>query len=397
MPAPHIVVIAVDRLGSGWLGPYGNAWIPTPALNRLAADSALCEFMVSDSCELTKVYRSYFSGVPAWRGLDPGNLTLSQLAANAGYQTLLITDAEEVARHPLAGGFEHIDLLQWERPAVAAAKASQTRLGDVFATAGEALGKPDQPQFLWVHAAGMNAAWDAPRELREQVTAEDDPTPQEFVAPPALVLKENYDPDDVLGIVQAYAAEVLAFDENLGTLLATVSAACDPANTLLILTSPRGYALGEHLAVGAAGDALRGELLQVPLLIRYPSASTRLVRLGGLHHPPDVHSLVTAAVQSNETIDLENTAHPMVVASAGNELSLRTEHWFYRQRRAGEEYARQLYAKPDDRWEVNEVSQRAADVVEAFHELACWIEAHRDLPDSPLLPDLPEVVAAARR
>ena len=151
MPSPNIVVVVIDRLGSGWLGPYGNAWIPTPALNRLAAESALCEFMVSDSFELTQVYRSYFSGVPAWRSNGSTRPPLPQLVRDAGNEALLITDADEVARHPLASGFEHIDLLTWKRAAVTAEKASQTRLGDVFTTASEAIGKSDKPKFLWIH------------------------------------------------------------------------------------------------------------------------------------------------------------------------------------------------------------------------------------------------------
>jgi arylsulfatase A-like enzyme len=233
--------------------------------------------------------------------------------------------------------------------------------------------------------------------LRERVAAEDDPQPQDFVAPPSLELPRDYDPDFVLGIVQAYAAEIMAFDENLGTLLATLDALCDPANTLLILTSPRGYALGEHLRVGAAGDALRGELLQVPLLVRFPDRATRLTRLGGLHQPSDVHSLIAGAIQSHQLISLESIVHEIVPASAPEETSLRTAHWFYRQSGAGENCLKELYAKPDDRWEVNEVSQRATEVVGAFEEFVQWLQANRGLPDSPALPPLPEILIAARR
>lgn len=396
--SPNIVVVSIDRLGAGWLGPYGNAWIPTPALNRLAAESVLCEFMVSDSWDLGAVYRSYFSGVAAWRTVDSTQPALAQLARAANYKTLLITDADEIARHPFAPSFEHIDLLTWNRPARTALAANQTRLGDVFTAAAEALPRSDKPKFLWIHAAAMKAAWDAPQELRERVAAEDDPQPQSFVEPPSLELAKDYDPDFMLGIVQAYAAEVMAFDENLGTLLAALDAISDPAHTLLILTSPRGYALGEHLRVGAAGDALRGELLQVPLLVRYPDRATELTRLGGLHQPIDVYSLIAGAIKSQQPISLESSVHEIIAASASGEIGLRTPHWFYRQSGTGENCVKELYAKPDDRWEVNEVSQRAADVVAACEELVQWfLQANGGLPDSPALPALPEIVATARR
>jgi arylsulfatase A-like enzyme len=394
---PNIIVIVIDRLGAGWLGPYGNAWIPTPALNRLAADSVLCEFMLSDSCDLAAVYRSYFSGVPAWRTFESTQPSLAQLARDAGYETRLVTDAEEVARHPLASSFEHVDLLTWKRPALAAEAAAQTRLNDVFTTGCDASGRSTKPKLLWIHAAAMNAAWDAPQGMRERVAAEDDPQPQVFVAPPSFALPKDYDPDFVLGIVQAYAAEIMAFDDNLGMLLPALEAACHPANTLLILTSPRGYALGEHLRIGIAGDALHGELLQVPLLIRYPDRATRLTRLGGLHQPVDLYSLIAGAIQSQQFASLESFVHEIAPAITPGEIGLRTTHWFYRQGGAGDEGVQQLYAKPEDRWEVNEVSQRAAEEVTAFAELAQWFQANSSLPGPPALPALPEILAAARR
>jgi arylsulfatase A-like enzyme len=397
MPLRNIVVVVVDRLGPGWLGPYGNAWIPTPTLNRLAAQSLLCEFAISDSCELAQVYRSYFSGVPAWRTIASSHAPLAQLARDAGYQTALITDAEEVARHPLASAFEQADLLTWQRIAATVQQVSQTRLGDVFTTAAEAISKATEPTFLWIHAAGPNAAWDAPRELRERMTAEDDPPPQEFVEPPSLLLEKNYDPDSLLGFVQAYAAELVACDENLGTLLTTLESVFDPSRTLLVFTSPRGYALGEHMRVGVAGDSLRGELLHVPLLIRSPDAASKLTRHGGLHQPIDLYALIRATMQSDRTSDVTDVDHAFVASSAPGELSLRTTHWFYRRSRGGDDEVQELYAKPDDRWEVNEVSQRAAEVVEAFGDLVHWLEAHRTLPEPPAFPELPEIIAQPPR
>jgi hypothetical protein len=63
----------------------------------------------------------------------------------------------------------------------------------------------------------------------------------------------------------------------------------------------------------------------------------------------------------------------------------------------GEERRAELYAKPDDRWEVNEVSQRASDAVAALDELAQWFQANGALPDSPGLPALPEILAEGHR
>lgn len=399
---PNIIVIAIDRLGAGWLGPYGNTWVETPALNQFAAESTLCEFMLSDSCELSALYRSYLSGVPAWRIAEVTGPSLPQLAKDAGYETRLVTDAAEVAHHPLVDAFEQADLLTWKQPARTADEPNKTRLADVFSAAREiltesALSESARPKFLWIHAAAMNSAWDAPYELREHMTAEGDPEPLQFVAPPAVQLAKGYDPDELLGIVQAHAAEVMAIDENLATLLAAIDTACDPAETMIVVTSPRGYALGEHLRVGSMGDALRGELLQVPLLVRYPQVVGRLIRLTGLHQPIDLYSLVGQAFQAEEPVRLETLSYDVVVASAASELALRTRHWFYREDGPGEDRRSELYTKPDDRWEVNEISRRAADVTAAFAEFADGLRAQRNLPGLLKLPELPDVLSVARR
>jgi arylsulfatase A-like enzyme len=396
-PASNIIVIVVDRLGSHWLGPYGNAWVETPAINHLAAESTLWEFMVSDACDLPTLYRGYLTGQPAWRSIDEVGPTLPQLASAAGYETLLVTDSAEVAHHPLASGFEHIDLLAWQRPARTAAQPSETRVAEVFTAAREALaGSSKVRKLLWIHAAAMNAAWDAPYELRERLVAEDDPQPQKFVAPPVLELAKNYDPDEMLGIVQAYAAEVASLDDCLSTLLESLREASDPENTLLIFTSPRGYPLGEHLHVGSPGDGLRGEVLQVPLLVRFPGGAGKLTRVGDLRQSSDVFEIVAAQL-SETTSEARHPVRDVIVACGQDEIAFRTAHWFFRQSGMGDERRAELYAKPDDFWEVNEVSARAADVVAAFEELADWVRSNRELPGCPNLPALPEILTAARR
>ncbi len=61
----NAIVIVVDRLGAGYLGPYGNTWIETPSCNRLAARSVLFEFALADAVDLATVYRSYWQGLHA--------------------------------------------------------------------------------------------------------------------------------------------------------------------------------------------------------------------------------------------------------------------------------------------------------------------------------------------
>src|SRR5271154_851377 len=113
MPAKNAVVLVIDRLHSGFVGAYGNSWIATPELNRLAADGFLFDRAMIDSPSLDSLYHSYWQGIhalaqdvanPSAVGLQPSAPLPRQLTA-AGYTTVLLTDDPAVARHPLAAGF----------------------------------------------------------------------------------------------------------------------------------------------------------------------------------------------------------------------------------------------------------------------------------------------------
>src|SRR5687767_11396436 len=106
MPRSAIVLVA-DRLGAGYLGPYGNTWLPTPTFNALAAESLLVEFALADSPDLAAVYRSYWSGrhaLDARDAADEGSSLGEQLSA-AGIAATLLTDELRLITHPLASGF----------------------------------------------------------------------------------------------------------------------------------------------------------------------------------------------------------------------------------------------------------------------------------------------------
>src|SRR5262245_15306151 len=110
MPAASAIVLVVDRLGAGWIGPYGNTWLDTPNFNRLAARSVLCETVITDSPRLDAVYRSYWTGchamVPAARAPAGSELTdLAMLATAAGKSSVLLTDESAVAEYTKSSGF----------------------------------------------------------------------------------------------------------------------------------------------------------------------------------------------------------------------------------------------------------------------------------------------------
>ena len=242
----NTIVVIVDRLGSGWLGPYGNTWTDTPELNRLASQSFLFEHALTDSPGLELVYRSYWQGLHAMCPLaDPGPRSLPALLAEAGVNPTLLTDDPRVAECRLAGDFD-----QPIRPSGPVAEepvdeAGQSQLGQLFRAAIDWLQQASSPFLLWIHARGMDGLWDAPFCLRNQFADGEDPVPPSFVVPPQQKLPDDYDPDELLGVMQAYAGQVALVDIWLGALLDVLA----NRPTTLLLTSPRGFPIGEHLRV----------------------------------------------------------------------------------------------------------------------------------------------------
>jgi len=135
----------------------------------------------------------------------------------------------------------------------------------------------------------------------------------------------------------------------------------------VIVTSPRGYPLGEHRRVGVCDNALYGELLHVPLLVQLPDRAHALTRTHRIVQPQCVHALLSQGASYVMT-QLAEARGPAVAAYAasGTQRAIRTPAWFLRETRSGEQMTRELFAKPDDRWEANEISSLCAEAVETL-------------------------------
>lgn len=393
MPISAIIFVP-DRVGSGFLGPYGNTWVETQSCNWLASEGLLCEFALSDSLALETVYRSYWTGRHAMDGRKVEE-TLPEAAAKAGLKTILLTDEPRVAEHPLTAGFAEKILLPASPAQAPATDIEETQTARLTQAAMETIAQQREPYLLWIHSRGMSGAWDAPLGYRNAFRDEEDPEIGDFTAPPLLQKATGFDPDELLRYVHAYAGQVTVLDLCLGALLDAAAEHPLADQTLFAFTSPRGYPLGEHDQVGPVEDALYGEVLNVPLLIRLPGGKGRLARIQDLIQPSDLHDLLRAHfVPGSPSLLLdiaEGRDHPpseIACAVAGSERAIRTPAWFLREVRKGDEEPKvELFAKSDDRWEVNEVSSRAAEVAEELQAaLAAFEQATREGSLSKVLP-----------
>ncbi|MDZ4818889.1 MAG: sulfatase-like hydrolase/transferase [Planctomycetota bacterium] len=427
----HVVVLVIDRLNIGYLGPYGNAWLPTPAFNRLACESLVLDRVVADSPAVLDTYQSYWTGVPSYVDRvkwEAGHGEYAGLIAECAAQNVhaeLLTDSDLIAGHPLAEQFTTCELLSFESEAamdnaVPAADIEETELAQFYAAVQEHLGKPldnSTSRLLWVHTESLARIWDAPLELRNQFAAEDDPLPPELVVPPALRVDDSTDPDLLLGLRHAYAGQIAVLDWCLEHFLSALREHEQWRDALLIVTSPRGYPLGEHGVFGSISDPLYGELIHLPLLIRRPGTGQLADRSQALVQPADLaatirdwfgwqphtwqtdSSLAGGSILNQSVSRGTPTRRCLFTCGGKHATALTTPGWFLRIERDAAERERQshqperhldLYVKPDDYFEVNEVASRCFDAAEDLAAIARSIESaaatgellEPELPDS---------------
>jgi arylsulfatase A-like enzyme len=391
------IVLVLDRLGAGYVGPYGNTWIDTPSLNRLASQSLLVEHAWIDSPCLERLYDSYWHGSHAMAGHQArARTSLAALLRRSGIGTALVTDEPAVARHCSTAEFDQCVLAEDSAPPDTARNVNETHLARLLASAIECLSAMRAPLLVWIHARALSGPWDAPYELRRQFAQEDDPAPPEFVEVPSRRLAHDYDPDELLGVVHAYAGQVSALDRCLGAFVDALDSVLRLQDALLTVTSSRGFPLGEHLGIGQADEALYSELLQVPCITRFPDRVGATLRFQTLWQPYHLYATLVDWFGCNQSANpaasvcsLARAQRDWLASCAGTvgacERALRTPAWFLRvpspnssDKPNGQDQHRsarndpttwELFVKPDDRWDVNNVADRCPGILEKMADL----------------------------
>jgi arylsulfatase A-like enzyme len=303
-----------------------------------------------------------------------------------------------------------------------------------FATASDTLASLQEPFALWLHTGLLGRVWDAPYDYRARFAEEDDPEPPEFIDPPSGPVPANTDPDELLGIRQAYAGQIALLDECLLTFLEAWDDDPRSNNTWLVVLSARGYPLGEHGRWGWANSvgqavpdpttpAFAGhELLHLPVFIRAPDRARATERATVLTQPCDLWATVAEALSvphqepttaarwptgswwSAPLFSAEWAARDrMFTATGPAQAQLQTAQWWYAgeiaptalaaDQESTDNAQERLYLLPEDYFGVNNVADRCGEETAACGELlAAWQTARAAQDSSCALQPLPEVL-----
>jgi arylsulfatase A-like enzyme len=401
-----VVVVVARGLQAGALSCYGNSWIESPNLDFLASEGVVFDQHIADAVEEDGVRRVWRTGryqLPASRDAGPlPSDTCADLVAALkarGIFTWLIRDTSHSAPTAFEEGWQQVDRITPPPPA-----SEDTPLVRILEAVRAALkhlaGHADW--LLWIELATPLPPWDVPEGFLEpyfsapaETTQDEDESSHaeapgdmdeektEILEPITGVMEVEIDPGDdtlFLRLQSSYAGAVSYLDAGIGQLLEDLGQGAD--ELLLVLTADSGQQLGEHGVVGPVRPWLHEEVVHLPLIVRLPGGAEAGRRVAALTQPVDLAPTLADVYEASLPSAHGHSLVPLLqgeaeqvrdYACAGQRLgekcewSLRTREWAFLLPEAdGAPASRgpQLYVKPDDRWEVNNVVQHHPELVE---------------------------------
>lgn len=393
------LVLVVSGLQLDYVGCWGNSWIATPALDRLAAEGVVFDQHFADQPDAVGARRAWRTGRYHLPPFDAGPVEpaaeadLLALLRGAGVATELLRDG----RHPLPDEFA----VGWGSVHVVAPED-----GNPLDEALLVLDDLADPGLLWVELTPLLPPWDVPEELRD-LYLDPPEDAEEPLAPWEGPLPETVARDDettFLRLQGSYAAAVVALDDLLGSFLEELRSRELLDELLLIVTTDRGWPLGEHGFVGDVGVALHEERAHLPLLLRLPSGAEAGRRVAALTQPVD---LMPTLLEAFGVARPEMHGHSLWPLVRGEQEGVReyacgglrrsdAAAWALRTLDevlllASDDQRPRLYVKPDDRWEVNDLVQQQLEWADLLEQtLRAFVAATRGAGPlrPPPIPDL---------
>ena len=224
-----------------------------------------------------------------------------------------------------------------------------------------------------------------PAEEEEEAAAEGAPLAP-LLAPEPGVLTAD-DATTFLRLQRSYAGAVTYLDAGLELLFEELHERGLTEQLLVMVTTDAGQALGEHGVIGAGRPWLHEELVHTPLIVRLPSAAEAGRRVSALTQPvdllptlldyfgvpvPPTHGRSLLPLLRGNCEGFRDYACSGYRIGETVEWALRTHEWAFLlplPPAPGDPLrGPQLYVKPDDRWEVNNVLQHHLELGEQLEQ-----------------------------
>ncbi len=338
----NLAIIVSDTFRWDYLGAYGNDWIKTPNLDKLAAESAIFMDAYAEGLPTIPVRRVLATGrpifpfayhpqpsdsvqLPGWHSLFDEDVTLSETLREHDYVCCFVNDVYHMMKpgknfhrgfdcwywirgqegdpYALRDEARVADLLREATPYARLMgrgawlvqhlmnrkdwqSDADTSVAKVMRRAAEWLRDYtlDNPFFLYVDCFDPHEPWDPPLEYAREY----DPhySGLDGLVPPGLT--KQMTEEQVSHTKTAYAAEVTLVDRWVGHLLDTLRDLGRMDDTLVVFTSDHGCMMGEQGEIHKGQDRLRNQCTRLPLLIRHPEARAAGKKVYGFVQHQDI-------------------------------------------------------------------------------------------------------------
>ncbi len=307
----NVLVICLDTVRPDKVGAYGPTVVQTPNLDRFAAEGCLFTRAYAECPNTIPARTAMVAGIYTftnrpWQALEPDDLHIAELFADAGYLTAAFSDTPFNAGANMERGFKHFVHYPM-------GKCLPPMDGQPLMDASEAFFPPGFPEneylfypktktnralshekygkylpqvmveevaqwlgehcnedfFLWVDSFNPHEPWDTPEPFASMYEPRRGFEGRYIPMPMGPDMSWTR-PGDMEHVHALYNAAITETDYWFGKLLDQLDELGLTENTLVVIVSDHGMPLGEHGTIRKFGYPIYEELAHLVLMMRWP-------------------------------------------------------------------------------------------------------------------------------
>ncbi len=273
---PNIIFISIDTLRQDHVGSYGYSKNITPVLDKIASEGVRFENSYSTAPWTLPSHMSMFTGLPPSvhkvdfdiKKLDERIKTFPEHLKGNGYHTGGIVSAIYLKKtYGYARGFDYYQHMYNK----GVEKITDSGLKWITE-------QDDSPFFLFLHYFDAHWPYQPPTEYALKMGVNISEKRWRHYGRLNFLRKYSdpkidMPPEIRKRVINLYDAEILRVDTNIGRIVEFLKKKGIYDNTVIVITSDHGEEFKEHGSFGHFHQ-LYSELINVPLIIRYPERFT---------------------------------------------------------------------------------------------------------------------------